>query len=108
MQIRLRATSSRSSQRAVRPSSFASRRMTSLVLSPGLRMAASRFTVGLQPNEAFALRVELRLVGHGAQRHRGGDGVEGGFDGDADHALTATFRYFVGFHSRAIRCASAI
>jgi hypothetical protein len=28
--------------------------------------------------------------------------------GDADHALTATFRYFVGFHSRASRCASAI
>jgi hypothetical protein len=25
-----------------------------------------------------------------------------------DHALTATFRYFVGFHSLAIRCASAI
>jgi hypothetical protein len=24
-------------------------------------------------------------------------------DGDADHALTATFRYFVGFHSRASR-----
>jgi hypothetical protein len=35
-------------------------------------------------------------------------GVVGGGDGDADHALTATFRYFVGFHSRAIRCASAI
>jgi hypothetical protein len=32
----------------------------------------------------------------------------GGGDGDADHALTATFRYFVGFRSRAIRCASAI
>jgi hypothetical protein len=29
-------------------------------------------------------------------------------DGDADHALTATFRYFVSFRSRAIRCASAI
>jgi hypothetical protein len=24
---------------------------------------------------------------------------------DADHALTATFRYFFGFHSRASRCA---
>ena len=36
--------------------------------------------------------------------HRRADGVVGGGDGDADHALTATFRYFVGFHSRAIRC----
>ena len=27
---------------------------------------------------------------------------------DADHALTATFRYFVGFHSLASRCPSAI
>jgi len=34
--------------------------------------------------------------------------VVGGGDGDFDHALTGTFRYFVGLHSRAIRCASAI
>jgi hypothetical protein len=26
----------------------------------------------------------------------------------ADHALTATFRYFVGFHYRVSRCTSAI
>ena len=40
---------------------------------------------------------------------RRADGVlGGGGDGDADHALTATFRYFVGFHSRVSRCASAI
>jgi hypothetical protein len=38
-----------------------------------------------------------------------GNRLEGGLgDGDADHPLKATFRYFVGFHSRAIRCASAI
>jgi hypothetical protein len=35
--------------------------------------------------------------------------IEGlGGDGDADHALRATFCYFVGFHSREGRCASAI
>ena len=40
---------------------------------------------------------------------RRGDGVVGGFgDGDADHALTATFRYFVDFLPVACRCASAI
>ena len=39
---------------------------------------------------------------------RRADGMAGG-GGDADHVLTATFfRYFVAFHSRAIRCASAI
>jgi hypothetical protein len=32
----------------------------------------------------------------------------GGSDDHADHALTAALRYFVGFHSRAIRHASAI
>jgi hypothetical protein len=40
---------------------------------------------------------------------RRADGViGGGGDGDTDHALTATFRHFVGFRSRASRCASAI
>ena len=42
-------------------------------------------------------------------RERGSYRLEGGgVDGNEDHALTATFRYFVGFHSRTIRCASAI
>jgi hypothetical protein len=39
---------------------------------------------------------------------RRADGVLGGGDGDADQALTATLRYFVGFHYRVSRCASAI
>ena len=34
--------------------------------------------------------------------------VGGGGDRDADHATAATFRYFVGFHSRAISRAWAI
>ena len=38
---------------------------------------------------------------------RRAEGVAGGGDGDADE-VAATFRYFVGFHPRAIRCASAI
>jgi hypothetical protein len=32
----------------------------------------------------------------------------GGGDGDVDHALTATFRYFSGFQYRVSRSASAI
>jgi hypothetical protein len=48
-------------------------------------------------------------VGLTAQRHRGGERLEGfGGDGEADQALSAAFRYFVGSHSLAIRCASAI
>jgi hypothetical protein len=40
---------------------------------------------------------------------RRADGVAGGGgDGDVDHALTATFRYFSGFQYRVSRCASAI
>src|ERR1700722_12660298 len=39
---------------------------------------------------------------------RRANGRAGGGGGDADHALTATFRYFVGFHSAASRRASAI
>jgi hypothetical protein len=42
----------------------------------------------------------------GASTRTGGGG--GGGDGDYEHAFTATFRYFVGFHSRASRCAPAI
>src|ERR1700733_6661994 len=38
---------------------------------------------------------------------RRANGRAGGGGGDADHALTATFRYFVGFHSAASRRASA-
>jgi hypothetical protein len=34
--------------------------------------------------------------------------VVGSVTANADHALTATFRYFVGFHSLANRCAFAI
>jgi hypothetical protein len=45
-------------------------------------------------------RPQRRVLGH-----RRSDGVGGG-DGDAGRALTATFRYFVGFHSCAIRRAS--
>ena len=56
----------------------------------------------LKRGEASPTRPQRRVLGQ-----RRGDGVVGGSDGDADHALTA-FRYFVGFHSRAIRCASAI
>jgi hypothetical protein len=42
-------------------------------------------------------------------RERGGNRLERlDADRDADHALTATFCYFVGFHSRAVRCALAI
>ena len=40
---------------------------------------------------------------------RRADGVAGGGgDGDVDHALTATFRYFSGFQYRVSRSASAI
>ncbi len=61
----------------------------------------------LKPDQALAVLVGLGFDGHAAERERGADRVvRGGGDGDADHALTATFRYFVGFHTLAIRCAS--
>jgi hypothetical protein len=55
---------------------------------------------------AQANKVSLRLLSTARQSFTSPKG--GGGDGDVDHALTATFGYFVGLHSLAIRCASAI
>ena len=73
--------------------------------SPGPRMARRRSTTAAstwtRPFAALALRRPQRR----ALGQRRADGfIGGGRDGDAVHVL----RYFVGFHSRAFRCASAI
>ena len=48
----------------------------------------------------------MRLTSSGSVEQMARQAAAG--DGDADDGLRATFRYFVGFHSRALRCASAI
>jgi hypothetical protein len=50
----------------------------------------------------ISFRVKIAELYHVLGQRRA-DGVVGsGGDRDADHATAATFRYFVGFHSRAI------
>jgi len=58
------------------------------------------------PAVSGVVAVALRLIADAAEGERGGYRLEGGGrDGNADHWGGAAF---VGFHSRAIRCASAI
>ena len=75
--------------------SFASRRITSLSLSPGPPMAASLSTQisSSQTARSPALGVGLGLDGHAADRERGADRLEGGgADGDADSAAQPSER----------------
>src|SRR5208282_437810 len=71
-------------------SSPTSRKMTVAVAFAGFAHGVEPVEPSLlNPDQAFALRVELRLEGYGAERERGGNRLVGfNGDGDADHALT--------------------
>jgi hypothetical protein len=70
--------------RNTRASASTNRRITSLQLSPAAQGRELVDDAGLDPDQALALRVELRLIGDRAERQGGGDGVERGLgDGDA-------------------------
>ena len=50
----------------------------------------------------ISFRVKIAELYQVLGQRRADGVVGGGGDRDADHATAATFRYFVGFHSRAI------